>query len=90
MGIGLAGEEEVKAVPERASAERLMGVEVVAQEGDLAGVIAGGVLIQPALSGPVYGLSKPSGCPFSLEEVRLANHITSGLFGTCSTPVSPW
>ena len=51
MRVGLAGEEEVEAVEQDAATEGLMGVEIVAQEGDRALEIAGGVLLQPAFGG---------------------------------------
>ena len=50
MRVGLADEEEVAVVEERAPAEGLMGVEIVAQEGEGARVIAGGIGLQQRLA----------------------------------------
>lgn len=52
VGLGLADEEEMQIVQECAPTQRLMGVEVVAEQGDGTGAaVTGGVLIQPALGG---------------------------------------
>ena len=51
VGLRLADEQDVKAVEERAAAEGLMGIEVVAQQRDGTGQIAGGVGLQPAFGG---------------------------------------
>src|SRR4029453_1412807 len=56
MGLGLAGEKKMETVEERAPTEGLMGVKVVAQQGDGAAEIAGGVLFQPALGGGDFAI----------------------------------
>src|ERR1035441_7586875 len=56
VGVGLADEEEVAVVQERAPAEGLMGVEMVGQEGDGTRVIAGGVVLQPAFGGGQFAI----------------------------------
>ena len=48
---GLAGEQEMKPVPQHLPAEGLMGVEIVAQQGVVAGGVTRGVGGQPALGG---------------------------------------
>ena len=49
--VGLAGKEEVKTVEQGSATERLMGVEIVTQQGDWTREIAGGVVFQPAFGG---------------------------------------
>jgi len=48
VGSGFAGEQEMEAVQEHLAAEGLVGVEIVAQQSVIAGVIAEGVGAQPA------------------------------------------
>jgi hypothetical protein len=54
--VGLADEQEVAVVQERAPTEGLMGVEIVAQEGEGARVIAGGMVLQPAFGGGQFAI----------------------------------
>lgn len=56
MRVGLADEQEVVVVEKRAPTEGLMGVEIVAQEGEEARVIAGGVVLQPAFGGGQFAI----------------------------------
>lgn len=49
MGGGFAGEEEMKVVQQHLTAEGLVGVKIVAQQGVVASGIALGVGLKPAL-----------------------------------------
>ena len=51
MGVGLADEDEVKAVQQGAPAKGLMGVNVIAQQDGPQRRVLGGVLFQPAFGG---------------------------------------
>jgi len=51
VGLGLADEDEVVVVAQRAAAKRLMSIQVVAQERVIAGVVKCCVVVQPALAG---------------------------------------
>ena len=51
VGSGLAGEQEMEPMQERLPAEGLMGVEIIAQQGVVACVVALGVSPKPAFGG---------------------------------------
>ena len=49
--VGLAGKEKVKAVEQRLAAERLVSIQVIAQEGERAAEIPGSGVREPAFGG---------------------------------------